>query len=849
MKVFANKDCTHTAVFGHYLNYEAAPGQWEEVDLNFERQGPDYVMDQHALIVRVRGSAVEVVDRKSGQGLRWLTPGPPVVAGRAAAFRHRGLDWQYATRKSGIKLEAVVESQLGPRTYDFNYALLGGATELVEDPRGNLLSGGFAIPRAVAFGSDGKTYVAGKWRLLSGHRAAFHFDDSGLPPPAFPYVLDPTTVFDLGGPDTRTFGGGDSGDDGTVEGWSSVYPPALANDSDTLEAFLAIRRTNHGSLYEVRNGLIRWDTSTLPDTARVLSARLEVSPTLDDGYEAAVGCPLQNEDQRYLTADWYSAWPIDGTDYSSSAQSSALAGVYLGAFDPDVGQAVERVKVPLDNTDGVSTTGYSGLRFHISGGQPNGRNSVCFAAFDNATFPEPQLTVTYSPVPPYVLGVENDSARYPGQYQWFKVHHTDLVPGDTERAVICKTPFLNRLNGTCESGQGYTTGPWSSVSPAEAEYLTKWNEVGENIYYAFACNAYNVCSPNYAQGSFRVLNMPPAPGPISDSPDPVNADQTITFTVPFIDTLGDQVRAVICKTDAVLASSCPGGAWAIGAFATNAIVPGGTAYNARGVATATYVPTSADAGTQTYYAFACDTYNACAGPYYAPWNPQQFTVTGSQGPGGGDPCTTYHVFWSDKDSGAFRSNAEGSSSEIRFHARDISAECPQAKTNWSTAHIILGAQRGNWVEVGWRIHGGTYEWFVEWAEDYATRVLTSGPYPCPREEGTFHEWKIVRAADPGVWNARVGCTPDGTTVLLYQLGPSIFGQGIPTGETGRRGQGSGGADWHRDLEWKGAQGSWNPWNNPVCREDDDPIWRGEKQSSTEYKVQQGSGNCFDGVPY
>jgi len=50
----------------------------------------------------------------------------------------------------------------------------------------------------------------------------------------------------------------------------------------------------------------------------------------------------------------------------------------------------------LSGVSAVSTTGWTRLRSHVSGGQPAGDNYVQMAAFENNSRPEPQLVVTYT---------------------------------------------------------------------------------------------------------------------------------------------------------------------------------------------------------------------------------------------------------------------------------------------------------------------------------------------------------------------------------------------------------------------------------------------------------------------
>jgi hypothetical protein len=50
----------------------------------------------------------------------------------------------------------------------------------------------------------------------------------------------------------------------------------------------------------------------------------------------------------------------------------------------------------LSGVSAVSTTGYTALRLHVSGGQPAGDNYVQMAAFENNSRPAAQLVVNYT---------------------------------------------------------------------------------------------------------------------------------------------------------------------------------------------------------------------------------------------------------------------------------------------------------------------------------------------------------------------------------------------------------------------------------------------------------------------
>jgi hypothetical protein len=178
-----------------------------------------------------------------------------------------------------------------------------------------------------------------------------------------------------------TFSVGEGGDDGDVTVEASGYPPSGSAGVNAAGGyFTAGRRFAFGS-YFVNVPSLRFDTSGLPDGATITSATLKVYVIKKvDG------------DNRNLMAEWYagSSWPIDASDYSLDSSGSALAGSDVTALS--VG-AVN--SFGLSGVSAVSTTGMTGLRLHLSGGQPAGDNYVQMAAFENAK-PEAQLVVTYT---------------------------------------------------------------------------------------------------------------------------------------------------------------------------------------------------------------------------------------------------------------------------------------------------------------------------------------------------------------------------------------------------------------------------------------------------------------------
>ena len=226
---------------------------------------------------------------------------------------------------------------------------------------------------------------------------------------------------------TMTFSVVADGDDGDVTSanpFSQGYPPggsAAPNASGSV--LTAGRRAAFGD-FEVNVGLVRFDTSGLPDGATVTSATLKVFVTA-----------TRDDDNRDLVGEWYgaSSWPIDAGDYSLSSTGSALAGSDITALvKNDVNSFV------LSGLSSVSTTGSTGLRLHVSGGQPAGDNYVQLAALENPSKPEPQLVVSYSTGPA-------------------------TAPSNTVLPVV---------SGTAEVGQTLSAsqGSWSGSTPMSFAY-------------------------------------------------------------------------------------------------------------------------------------------------------------------------------------------------------------------------------------------------------------------------------------------------------------------------------------------------------------------------------------------
>jgi subtilisin family serine protease len=188
------------------------------------------------------------------------------------------------------------------------------------------------------------------------------------------------------GPVTVTFTesvGSDDGDISVEAPVGSGYPPSgAAAPWTTGQIFTAGKRNAFGD-YAIMVGLLRFETSSIPDGATITSATLRLHVT-----------DKWSDDNRSLVGEWYagSNWPIDGSDWTSTASSTAIAGTAIS------GIALNAVNnFSLQNLASLSKTGFTGFRLHVSGGAPPGDNYVQFASRESGSNPQPQLVVTYTP--------------------------------------------------------------------------------------------------------------------------------------------------------------------------------------------------------------------------------------------------------------------------------------------------------------------------------------------------------------------------------------------------------------------------------------------------------------------
>lgn len=176
-----------------------------------------------------------------------------------------------------------------------------------------------------------------------------------------------------------------SGDDGYVGVFSPTYPPLGTPGSynstvANVEVYRSYEPTFTGTEYFIYNGLLRFDTSAIPDAEALLSAYLE-------GYVESA----QNTNNRNFMAEYVSSWGSSfAADYTTTPSGTAHAGTALSALaTPGLYQFA------LQNLTSINKTGITSLRLHVDGGTPTGWNSTVIAAYDNTSSRQvPRLVIT-----------------------------------------------------------------------------------------------------------------------------------------------------------------------------------------------------------------------------------------------------------------------------------------------------------------------------------------------------------------------------------------------------------------------------------------------------------------------
>jgi len=300
---FRRSDGKRVSLLSSNLYYQARPGEWEPPNLNFQLRGGNYYADRNWFHTQVSNSGIEVLDPETHVGLRWITPQRLLVTGRQASLTADGVAWSWSIGPRRLKLDGLVTSPQGPRTYEFQYEPLGAGQDFTI-VNGAAITPGILIHAPIIIGADGESYLTTGWRMLPGPRLAFDFDDSVLPPSAFPYVIDPTTILQPGAGGFDCYGRSDSAD-------------ITYNDSS-----LSVGDISGGSVKNARF-LIKFDVSGIGSDNNVSDATLMVYET---SAADTAGTGTWDVDVHRLFRDWVEAEATWNSWKTSNTWGTAMAG-------------------------------------------------------------------------------------------------------------------------------------------------------------------------------------------------------------------------------------------------------------------------------------------------------------------------------------------------------------------------------------------------------------------------------------------------------------------------------------------------------------------------------------------
>ena len=160
----------------------------------------------------------------------------------------------------------------------------------------------------------------------------------------------------------------------------AVYANVVCDTGNATDTISQGVRSFSAGTYKIHVGVMRWDTSGIPDDATIISATVRLFITAKS-----------DADARNFTMDW---WDFGGAaacedwvhDALSNAHSSTIVSVTAGAFNT----------FTLTNLSNISLTGVTGLRTHVDGAAPGGANEVYWTTYDGNPANAARLDVTYA---------------------------------------------------------------------------------------------------------------------------------------------------------------------------------------------------------------------------------------------------------------------------------------------------------------------------------------------------------------------------------------------------------------------------------------------------------------------
>lgn len=159
----------------------------------------------------------------------------------------------------------------------------------------------------------------------------------------------------------------------------ATYASLVYSAHDSTSLAQGPQRTTTGGVFANDVGLLRFDTSALPDGAVITAATLKL-----------YGFSFKNDNSRSLIGDYYAWTGSSSADWTLTAPASPILSAALSSLTAGANN-----NVALTDFSGISKTSNTSIRLHISGGQPAGENEFLYHTYESSQ-PEPQLEVTYT---------------------------------------------------------------------------------------------------------------------------------------------------------------------------------------------------------------------------------------------------------------------------------------------------------------------------------------------------------------------------------------------------------------------------------------------------------------------
>jgi hypothetical protein len=178
----------------------------------------------------------------------------------------------------------------------------------------------------------------------------------------------------------------------------NAWPPVGGSGAvltDATAAGIRVRKVRHGTFNFSQSsvGALIFDTSAIPDDATITAATLQVVVGVSN---------VQGSLAKTLDLEWYDfgAGIDDAGDWVENLVSASAGSVPFATWSAWADNAT--VNISLSNPTSINKSGETGIRIAHSSGDPGAGvqdNEVTFYAFENATFNEPRLVVTYTEAP------------------------------------------------------------------------------------------------------------------------------------------------------------------------------------------------------------------------------------------------------------------------------------------------------------------------------------------------------------------------------------------------------------------------------------------------------------------